>query len=361
MAELSERPWIFSIYPQMKGKVRYCSLGDYPSPVTRLNRLSEKTGADIWIKRDDIASCVYGGNKCRMMEWIIPDAVSKGRKSLVTWGALGSNQVLSSVIFGRKKGFDDITAVYNRQPYQSYVKKNFLIATALGVKQVFGSSMPAYAIKLAAVYLGKLLAGKRPYLIPLLGSSPLSVISYMDAALELRRQIEAGECPPPDYLYVTVGTGGTFAGLVLGSRLFGDIGEVTGVRILERAFVSERIVAWEINRTIRFLRKIGVETAIDGITGRDIRLLHDFYGKGYAEATGEGLEAIKLLADLEDIRLDVTYTGKTMAALIRHAEQNPGRRYLFWHTLNTLDLNSFTEMIPDRDEIPRCFRKELEN
>lgn len=356
MNRTMNRPLIFTRYTELKEKVPFCTFGEYPSPVEKLNALSKKTGADIWIKRDDIASCIYGGNKCRMMEWIIPDALHRGRQSLITWGALGSNQVLSSVIFGRESGFRDITAVHNEQPIHPYVKRNFLISSSLGVKQIFGSNPILYLLKLWWAYFSNLLAGKRPYLIPLLGSSPLSVLSYLDAALELKMQIDAGECPRPDYIFVTVGTGGTAAGLILGAKMLGDIGEVIGVRVVEKAFVNEWMIAWEINRALRLLRKMGVQLEDIRISRRDINLIHDYMGSGYAESTPEAEEAIKLAGE-DNIQLDITYTGKTMAALLDFVKEKPDKRFLFWHTLNTVDLTPYTEKLPDPETLDTCFQK----
>ncbi len=358
---MGKTPLLFEKYPQLNGKIPFCRLGEYPSRVHRLDVISQKTGTDIWIKRDDEASCVYGGNKCRMMEWIIPDAISLGRKSLVTWGALGSNQVLGSVIYGKRMGFDDISAVHNWQPYQAYVRRNFLISTALGVKQYFSKNSFVYLIKLISVYMKKLITRKKPYLVPLLGSSPLSVLSYFDAALELQRQMHAGECPRPDYIYITVGTGGTAAGLILGSLVCGDIGTVIGVRVLERIFVNEYMMAWEINRTLRYLRRQGVDVGIRRIRPRDINLMHDYIGEGYAEKTPEAIQSSELLARDERINLDLTYTGKTMAAMLDKAKNMPGRTFLFWHTLNSVDLSEFTGNLPDIDSLKPCFRKQFKN
>ena len=343
---MTERPILFSQYPALRGKIPFTTLGDFPSPVEHLKSLSAETGTEIWIKRDDCASSTYGGNKCRMMEWIIPDAVEKGRQSLVTWGALGSNQILSSVIYGNRAGFSDIIAVHNEQPIHPYVKRNFLISTALGVKQIYGSNPLSFIIKLWGAYILKLINGRKPYLIPLIGSSPLSVISYLDAALELKQQVESGHCPRPDYIFVTVGTGGTAAGLMLGAKAFGGIGEVIGVRVLEKVFVNEPIMAWEINRTVRFLKEMGIDLKTR-TRAREIRLIHDFIGDGYAYSTAESEEAIRLLREHEDIELDITYTGKTMAAMLDFMKERRGKRFLFWHTLNTVDLSPYTENLPD--------------
>jgi len=350
---MKERPRLFEKYPALKEQVAFSPLGKFPSPVEHLKELSTLTGNNVWIKRDDCASNVYGGNKCRMMEWIIADAVKKDRKSLITWGAVGSNQILSSVIYGHLAGFKDITAVYNDQPYQPYVTNNFLISTSLGVKQVIGKNIPVYGIKLISAYVSKLLRRKRPYLIPLVGSSPISVLSYLDSALEIKEQIQQGICPKPDYIFITVGTGGTAAGLMLGAMAFGDIGKVIGVRVLEKVFVNERMIAWETNRAIRFLKKRGVHLSIRKAKADDIELIHDSIGEGYAESTEQGQAAIDLLKDKEGLNLDVTYTGKTMAAMLDFMKTEKGSTFLFWHTLNTVDLSPYIEKLPDINTVPK--------
>ena len=344
---MAERPLLFDKYPTLREKVAFTSFGQYPSPVERLPALSDLTGTEVWIKRDDGASDVYGGNKCRMMEWIIANAAAMGYKSLVTWGAIGSNQILSSVIFGKLGGFDDITAVYGQQPYHPYAKRNFLISTALGVKQIVTNNEfgPAFVFKTKAIHLLKRLTGKRPFLVPLVGSSPVSVLSFLDAALEMKQQIEQGACPKPDYIFVTVGTGGTAAGLMLGEMAFGDIGHVVGVRVLDDPFVSESVIAGEINETVGFLRTHGVDLAIPEARSGDISMLHDFLGKGYAETTQEGMDAIRHIKEIEGIDLDVTYTGKTMAGMLEFMKQHKGKRFLFWHTLNNVDLSPYTDKI----------------
>lgn len=355
---MNDRPWIFSHYPTLKDHIPFTSLGEYPSRVERLEKLSEHVGAEIWIKRDDIASSIYGGNKCRMMEFIIPDAKEKGRKSLLSWGALGSNQVVSSVIFGAHEGYTDITAVYGTQPYHAYVRRNFLISTSLGVDQHLATSDALHIAKLSWLYLKKLVSGKKPYLIPLVGSKPISVLSYVDAALELKRQIDDKEAPAPDEIFVTVGTGGTAAGLILGSLIYPAIGKVVGVRVIEESFVNRPIVAWEINRTRRFMKRLGADPSIPRVHPDDIEML-DYMGPAYAEPTPEALEAIELLEHLEGVTLDVTYTGKTMAALLDRAKEKPDGRYLFWHTLNTVDISSMTDNLPDPCDTPECFHTHL--
>ena len=56
-------------------------LGEFPTPVTSpfpdLPRLA--------VKRDDLASDLYGGNKLRKLERLLGDAKARGKKRIVTW------------------------------------------------------------------------------------------------------------------------------------------------------------------------------------------------------------------------------------------------------------------------------------
>src|SRR4249920_3508106 len=78
------------------------SLADYPrvpltfgpSPVHRLERLSEHLGGEveIWAKREDCnAGLAYGGNKTRKLEYLAADALAQGCDTLVSIGGVQSN------------------------------------------------------------------------------------------------------------------------------------------------------------------------------------------------------------------------------------------------------------------------------
>lgn len=60
-----------------------------------------------------------------------------------------------------------------------------------------------------------------------------------------------------------------------------------------------------------------------------------FVGKGYAHFTSEGLKAIKLFKELENVKLDGVYSGKCAAALIKHISTDlllKNKVVLFWNT-----------------------------
>ena len=90
---------------------------------------------------------------------------------------------------------------------------------------------------------------------------------------------------------------------------------------------------------------------------KDQHIRHEFFGKGYAHFTKEGIGAIARMEKSEGIMLDGTYTGKALNALIDDAKKQYLRDkvVLFWNTYNSKD---FSEVITTVDyrQLPRCHR-----
>ena len=60
------------------------SLGVYPTPFYKLERISAQYGRDIWIKRDDLCGVALGGNKVRKLEYLLADAQKQGCDTVFT-------------------------------------------------------------------------------------------------------------------------------------------------------------------------------------------------------------------------------------------------------------------------------------
>ena len=84
---------------EFQEKLKHVPLGTFPTPVHRLEHL----GIDnLWIKRDDLSSAAYGGNKVRKLEFILAEAQQKKKTLLITMGGIGTNHGLASAIFCRQ-------------------------------------------------------------------------------------------------------------------------------------------------------------------------------------------------------------------------------------------------------------------
>ena len=74
----ANRPALFDRFPELSGKIDWVRLETSPSPVQRLEHLGHD---NLWIKRDDILSTVYGGNKVRKLEFVLADADRGGART----------------------------------------------------------------------------------------------------------------------------------------------------------------------------------------------------------------------------------------------------------------------------------------
>src|SRR5256885_13071038 len=78
-----------------------------PSPVHRLERLSEHLGGavEIWAKREDCNSgLAYGGNKTRKLEYLVAEALAQGCDTLVSIGGVQSNHTRQVAAVAAKLG-----------------------------------------------------------------------------------------------------------------------------------------------------------------------------------------------------------------------------------------------------------------
>jgi len=201
-------------------------------------------------------------------------------------------------------------------------------------------------------------SGRFPHLVPPGGSSTLGVVGYVNAAFELAKQIADGEIPEPQHIYVACGTMGTAAGLLLGLRAAKLGSRVVSVRVTSDKFVNLRGMTKLINRTNSFIHSLDASFPVLEFSAADIDIRHAHFGKRYALFTEEAMQAVSLMRNRAGIKLDGTYTGKTVAALIDDAKNGTlrGKSILFWNTLNSRDLPKAVSDLDYRD-MPRCFHR----
>ena len=112
-------------------------LGNFPTPVHPLKRLGLE---NIWIKRDDQSSPVYGGNKIRKLEFILAAAGQKKIRHLVTVGGIGTNHGLATAIFCDQLGIKCTLLLYY-QPVTECVKHSLLLLGQFKVRLIYRKTL----------------------------------------------------------------------------------------------------------------------------------------------------------------------------------------------------------------------------
>lgn len=354
-------PFLLEAYPALHENLPFIPLIQ-KTPVQQLNVLEEtlKCHSQLWIKRDDQSTDIYGGNKPRKLEFLLADALSQNKTHILTIGGLGSNHCLATTIFAKQVNLIPSLILFY-QPLTPDVQKKLLIFHSLGA-ELLG---PYGTVSSLFQYLILQRRRKKTYFLPAGGSSPLGVVGFVNAAFELKAQIENGEMPKPDYLFVTCGTLGTIAGLLLGFKLAQLDINLIGVRVVQKIVA---IYNWTFSFTnaIRNLAKKTLnflyirDRSIPQLKFKEKPIvLDDYYGGGYGKITPEGVKAVELMETYENITLDTTYTGKTFAGLLDFIQQKElsEKIILFWNTYNSRDTSGFLSPEVTYQDLPASFHK----
>jgi D-cysteine desulfhydrase len=344
-------------FPHLCRQFPRVSLTELPTPVQPLRRLGEKLGVDLWVKRDDRSGPLYGGNKPRKLEFVIGDALARGKSAVVTTGGIGTHHGLATAIAARAVGLRTILVLIE-QPVTAHVRRCLLLDQAAGAELHWASHVAGVAASALRLCAREWRHGQLPYILPAGGTSALSTIGYVNAAFELAEQIAAGDLPEPGWIFAPMGTGGTVAGLALGAELAGLRSQIAAVLVTDILAPSRRRLARLQARTTALL---GDDASVDALPGAEARLhvVRGYVGPGYGTPTEAAREAGALMQCEEGIELETTYTAKCLAALMDRARRPDyaGSPILFWNTYSSVDPAAHLGPLPQPDELPPSFRR----
>ncbi|MCJ7706404.1 MAG: D-cysteine desulfhydrase family protein [Anaerolineales bacterium] len=311
-----------------------------PTPIEPLPRLSAALGGPaLWAKRDDQTGLAFGGNKTRKLEYLLAEAQSHGGRTLVTTGARQSNHCRQTAAAAARFGFGCILVLAGSRPEGT--TGNLLLDSLLGAELVWTEGEDRQ-VCLQRTFDKAWSDGRRPYLIPYGGSSPLGAAAYAQGMAEFLSQGQ-----DVDRIVFATSSGGTQAGLVAGARIHGFGGRVTGISVDEPAEALRAKVASLAGETASLLgHSLKFEAG-------EIEVDDRYLGDGYGVMGEREREAIELFARAEGLLLDPVYTGRAAGGLIdmvRRGEIGRQERVLFWHTGGTPALFAYADRLapPDR-------------
>ncbi len=316
----------------MAERAPWISLGQWPTPIQEARSFADRHGLKaFYVKREDLSHPKMAGNKVRGLEFLLGEAVRRGVRRIVTFSSDGSHHICRTAWHARQLGIET-TAVTVPQPDAPYVKENQRIGVSVGTRYVRAS----YLTVIPKV-IGHLLsrdASGRPYYVPPGGTSPLACLGHVSATMELKKQIDAGEMPEPDFLFVALGSLGTAAGLAVGCKLAGLRTRLVGIVTSYRWYCTRGRWARMARRVNRLMRRMDKNVPMVEIRPADLTVVGTALGQGYAHPTEKATALAREFRDLEGVALDQTYTSKTMDGTMQFIEANDARDrvHLFWHT-----------------------------
>jgi 1-aminocyclopropane-1-carboxylate deaminase/D-cysteine desulfhydrase-like pyridoxal-dependent ACC family enzyme len=343
---------LFRRFPALAAKLPYIALGSLPTPIEKAERLGAALGLpQLYIKRDDLSGEAYGGNKTRKLELFLADAKARGKKTVITSGAAGSNHALATAIYAKKLGLRAVLLLLP-QPSTPAVRRNLLADHLAGAEmRLVGTQKQVKRI--TDKLLQTSAPGEDPYVIEAGGSSPLGNVGYVNAAFELADQIKAGLLPEPDRIYVAMGTMGCAVGLRLGIDAAKLKTKVIPVRASTWEASSEAKMIAMYKETVALLRALDPTFPALELRKGEGWLKEGYLGGGYGVPTPKGEAAIVQFKELTGVALEPTYTGKALAALLDDAPNMKGEVVVFWNSYNSRPID-VTGARPE--DLPAPFR-----
>ncbi|MFZ5767886.1 MAG: D-cysteine desulfhydrase family protein [Bacillota bacterium] len=316
-------------------------LAQLPTPLEEAGRLEHLFGGvRLFLKRDDLTGPALGGNKARKLEFLLADARRQGADVVLTVGGAQSNHARITAALAARLGMDCVLVLDGPAPCEN--QGNLLLDRLLGAEVRFAGARPAEEVmeELAA---GLRERGRRPYAIPVGGSTPLGAVGYCLAMQEMLAQASQMGFVV-HRVYVATGSGGTQAGLLLGARVLDPSLRVIGVSVSRSREECCRRVA---DLATGAAALLGLPVEVDPA---QVEVLDEYVGPGYGIPTAACLEAVRLTARREGVLLDPVYTGKAMAALLDHLRCGvikEGENVVFWHTGGSPALFAYTQYLED--------------
>jgi len=312
------------------------SIADLPTPIDELSALAAHLGiGGLRIKRDDLTSALYGGNKVRKLEFLLGQALAEEKRAVITFGAYGSNHALATAVHAREAGLETHVIASPQAP-GPFAPATLLAHAALGthLHPVEGWDGLREAVRVRRELTDR--DGIEPLVIPMGGTNDRGAAAYSNAAFEIAAQVESGALPRPDIVYVAGGTLGTAIGLAVGFAALRWSTEVMAVRVTPGEVANEPFARDLAGSTVGLLRSLDAGFPALDYDDLAFELREDWFEPGYGVVTPQTLAAVESAAQ-QGYRLETTYTGKALAAMMADAAEGllADEQVLFLDTYNS--------------------------
>jgi D-cysteine desulfhydrase len=339
---------LFEIWPSLERTLPWLELGEFPTPVEAMPLAVRAAGTsgELYAKRDDLSSPVYGGNKVRTLEVLFAEARRRDAARVYATGAFGSNHATATVLHARRVGLEPGVVLFAQPPSRAALE-NFRVSLARAEHSIVLPHWACLPYGMIRARLAGARTGRPCFVMVPGGATPLGALGYVSAALELGAQVRSGACPEPETVLVGVGSTCTSAGLLVGLTLAARLGlgfrrapELRSVRVSPWPVTARARIVGLALRTARLLARLTGDDRLElgaGELGARFSVDPGFLGAGYGLTTREGEEATRVFAGV-GLPLDSTYSAKSAAGTLAALRRGARGPLLYWATKSSAPL-----------------------
>ena len=296
------------------------NIANLPTPIQKV----EFRGSKFLIKRDDYTGTELSGNKIRKLDYILADVKKKKADYLFTCGGDQSNHARATAIAVKQIGVKSKLFLWGRDTNNP--DGNLLLDKLVGTEIKYLSKSEYRNVDAIMLAESKRIQkkGKKVYILPSGGSTPLGLWGYINFIEELNQQKEASKIKG---ILSAYGSGGTTAGMLLGAALIKSKIKIYAVNVFdEDHFAREKIIQLVEDAIVDYQLKVGVNY-------KNLIILDGYSKEGYKNIEKSKLKIIMELYKLTGILLDPTYTGKAFYAYYKEfLKGKKSSNIMFLHT-----------------------------
>ena len=296
-------------------KINRVALATLPTPLESGGKL--QSGANLWVKRDDLTGLGVGGNKARKLEFLCGEALNNNATCLVTVGAAQSNHCRMTAAAGARLNLPTHLVLSGVKPKR--LEGNQMLSSMFGAQlhhTGFEANDWANLETARNTLTEELISdGQRPHSIPIGGSTAVGAIGYAVAFDEIVTQCESQDFVA-DAIVFTTSSGGTHAGLIAGliraraSNPQKVLPKIIGIGVAKGVALNAIRVAELANQTLTLLDEP------TRATPEDVIIDANYMGSDYAMPTQAAAEATTWAAHRGAWVLDPVYSAKGFSGLL---------------------------------------------
>jgi L-cysteate sulfo-lyase len=310
-------------------------IGNFPTPFESMPRLSEELGgARLYVKREDMSGLAMGGNKTRVLDYLLVQARQMKADAVITTCGIQSNwsrqTVAAAIKLGMKPSLVLRKAQFKTKPriLDGNILLDHIMGADIRIVDMGIDEDPEEYLQEEATKLRR--KGFNPMVLgPKMSSSPPAAAAFAECAFELQKQVEQmGK--PMDAIVVANGSGPTHAGLALGVKMLGLKTKVIGVNI--GAYRTSHVIDTILESSAGASKLFGSDVQLQR---SEVNVRNGYAGEGYGFPTKKSNDALRLIARKEGLIIDPVYTAKTLAFLIdcvKNGEFRKDENVCFMHT-----------------------------
>jgi len=283
---------------------------------------------NLYMKREDLITYSFGGNKVRKALLFFKQIDSGGFDCVVTYGSSHSNhcRIVANMAAARN------IKCYIIAPEE--VSDNTFNSKFM---ELFGAEMTTVPVTCVHDVIEEKIQqlrkdGFNPYFIPGGGHGNLGTQAYVDCYLEIKAYEQKYKVHF-DYIFFASGTGTTHSGLVCGQLMNKEERSIVGISIARKNPRGRSVVIESIRD---YLHANDIRISKEQVEEKTI-FIDDYIGDGYGKDNNEVIEIIKSVMIKYGVPLDSTYTGKAFLGMKKYImkQQIEGKNILFIHTGGT--------------------------